>query len=223
MGTRERESLACRWREFAQLPTLTEHWYWRPGWAPGRSFYTWHLTFDSQPALHQLVRRIQAGLNVPGLGLDLVPREGLHLTMQGLGFTDEVGAGDVDAIVEQVAVRCASIPPVRISLGPVDPDTEGVGLLVSPWAPVERVRTAVRDGIGAVWREVPEPADGFRPHVTVAYSGADVPAGPLREALAPLRLLPPVDVLVGEVQLIALSRDDRVYRWDVVAAVPLRG
>jgi 2'-5' RNA ligase len=165
------------------------------------------------------VRRVQAALDVPGL--DLVPLEGLHLTMQGLGFTDEVSDAEVGAIVEAARPRCRAVPAVRISLGPVDPDPEGVGLLVSPWAAVERVRLALREAIGSVWSQIPEPADGFRPHVTVAYSGGDVPAGRVGDRLRALLDLPPVEVRIGEVQLIALSRDDRVYRWDVVASVSL--
>src|SRR5207248_8286120 len=166
MPGREQESLASRWRDFENLPNLTKHWYWRPGWQPGRSFYTWHLTFAGQAALHQLVRRVQAALDVPGL--DLVALDSLHLTMQGVGFTNEVD--DVDAIAAAAAPRCAAVSAFRVSLGPVDPDAEGVGLLVSPWAPIQRVRDAVRDAIGSVRGDVPEPAEGFRPHVTVAYS-----------------------------------------------------
>lgn len=218
MASREQASLARRWSAFEQASTLKEHWYWRPGWAPGRSFYTWHLIFAGQPALFDMVRRIQAALDLPGL--DLVPLDGLHLTMQGVGFTDEVRREDVDAIVEAARSRCTALPPLRIDLGPVDPDPEGVGLLVSPWAPVERTRLAVRDAIGSVWSAVPESVDGFRPHVTVAYSGADVPAEQVRDRLRPLRSVPPVQISIGAIQLIALNRDGRVYLWDVVASVP---
>jgi 2'-5' RNA ligase len=219
MTTREQESLADRWRDYQQQTHLREHWYWRPGWRPGRSFYTWHLTFAGQTALFDLVRRIQAAIDLPGL--DLVPLEGLHLTTQGVGFTDEVSGGDLAAIVEEARQRCATLAPFRLSLGPVDPDLEGVGLLVSPWAPVERLRLVIRDAIGSVWAWVPEPRDGFRPHVTVAYSGANMPTDRIRERLHKLRNVPPVEVVIGEVQLIALNRDDRVYGWDVAASLPL--
>lgn len=221
MTTREQDSLVNRWREYEQLTHLREHWYWRPGWRVGRSFYTWHLTFGGQGALHDLVQRTQDRIDLPGL--DLVPADGLHLTMHGVGFTDEVGTDDLAAIVAAARSRAAKLAPIRLALGPVDPDAEGVGLLVSPWAPVEEVRLAVRDAIGSVWAEVPEPRDGFRPHLTVAYSGASVPAGPIRERLRDLRTIEPVGVEVGEMQLIALNRDEREYRWDVVASVSLGG
>lgn len=218
---REQESLESRWQAYQRLEQLREHWYWRPGWRRGRSFYTWHLTFAGQSALFDLAQRVQAGLDLPGL--DPVPMEGLHLTMQGVGFTDEVGGEDLEAIVAAARARCARLAPFRLTLGPVDPDPEAVALLVFPWAPVEQVRLAIRDAIGSVWAGVPEPADDFRPHVTVAYSGASVPVNGIRERMRPLRVVEPVAVDVSEVQLIALNRDERVYRWDVVESVPLGG
>jgi len=27
---------------------MRRHWWWRPGWAPGRRLYAWHLTFGDQ-------------------------------------------------------------------------------------------------------------------------------------------------------------------------------
>lgn len=219
MSSPERTSLDQRWQAYQDLTALTNHWYWRPGWRLGRSFYTWHLTFENQHHLHTLVRQVQAQIDVPGL--DLVPIEGLHLTMQGLGFTDEVSDEDVQAIVTAVRERCQTVAPFSLRLGPVDPDAEGVGLLVDPWHAVDDLRTAVRAGIGARWNDVPEPAAGFRPHVTVAYSGSGGSVSDVRSRLADLREIPPAAVEIRDVKLIALRRQDREYRWETIAAVPL--
>jgi hypothetical protein len=27
---------------------MRRHWWWRPGWRPGRRLYAWHLTFGDQ-------------------------------------------------------------------------------------------------------------------------------------------------------------------------------
>ncbi|MEV0810918.1 2'-5' RNA ligase family protein [Micromonospora sp. NPDC050200] len=221
MSSRELASLDQRWTAYQELPELTEHWYWRPGWRTDRQFYTWHLTFDHQPELHQLVTYLQSQLALPGL--DLVPLDGLHLTMQGLGFTDEVSDKNLDAIVAEARERCVSLPPLELSLGPVDPDAEGIGLLIQPWDQVERLRTSIREAIGAVWRTVPEAAQGFRPHVTIAYSGSAAPTGPIRDRLASLRHQPPAQVKINEVPLIALRREGRTYRWTTIATVPLIG
>jgi 2'-5' RNA ligase len=219
MSSRELSSLNQRWNAYQELPTLTEHWYWRPGWRADRQFYTWHLTFEGQPELHRLVTQLQRRLAIPGL--DLVPLDGLHLTMQGLGFTDAVSDVDLKAIVAAVRERCAELPPLELSLGPVDPDAEGIGLLIQPWDRVEQLRSTIREAIGSVWPAVPEPADGFRPHVTIAYSASDTPTQPIRDRLADLRHQPPVQVTVTEVPLIALRRENRTYRWTTVAMVSL--
>jgi 2'-5' RNA ligase len=219
MATREQHSLQQRWQEYQNLAQLREHWYWRPGWRSGRSFYTWHLTFDGSTKVHDLVHRLQGELGDPAL--DLVPMDGLHLTMQGLGFTDEVSEDDLAAIVRAVRDRCRELAPFGVNLGPVDPDAEGIGLLIDPWTPVEHLRRTIRSAISSVWGDVPEAEEGFRPHVTIAYSGADAPAGEIRERLAALQDLPPAATEVRQVQLIALRRDERVYRWDVTATVPL--
>ena len=67
--------------------------------------------------LRRVVGGYQARLaDLPGL--DLVPVEWLHLTVQGIGFADEVGAGEVDRIVAAVRRRCAALAPLRVTLGP---------------------------------------------------------------------------------------------------------
>lgn len=93
--TPEERDLAERWRRLEVLDTLTNHRWWRPGWRVGRSFYTWHLTFDDHPQVADLARRWQAGIDLAGL--DHIPADGLHLTMQGIGFTDEVPPDDLAA------------------------------------------------------------------------------------------------------------------------------
>jgi len=221
MSSRELASLNQRWTAYQELPRLTEHWYWRPGWGGDRQFYTWHLTFEDQPEIHRLVTYLQSELALPGL--DLVPLDGLHLTMQGVGFTDEVSDKELGAIVAQARELCASLPPLELSLGPVDPDAEGIGLLIQPWDQVERLRASIRDAIGAVWKTVPEAAHGFRPHVTIAYSGSTTSTGPVRNRLATLRHLPAAQARINEVPLIALRREGRTYRWSTVASVPLLG
>ncbi|MEV0003412.1 2'-5' RNA ligase family protein [Micromonospora sp. NPDC050980] len=219
MSSREARSLQHRWTAYHHLPTLTEHWYWRPGWRPDRQFYTWHLTFKHQPDLHQFVTELQDRLALPGL--DLVPLDCLHLTMQGVGFVDEVSDSDIDAVVAEARRRCADLAPLRLSLGPVDPDAEGIGLLVTPWQPVEQLRDRIRAAIGAVWPSVPEPADGFRPHVTIAYSRKATSTAPIRERLAELRSLPAATATIHTASLIALRREHHTYRWSSVATLTL--
>ena len=74
------------------------HWWWRPGWRAGRHFYACHLTPADQPELRRLVDTYQAALrDVPTV--DLIPAQWLHLTMQGIGFTDEISSQEIERIL----------------------------------------------------------------------------------------------------------------------------
>ena len=155
-------------------------------------------------------------------GVDLVPFEWLHLTMQPIGFADQVDAGEVERVVAAVGRRCAAMAPVRLTLGPEELQAEGVWLRVAPAAAVRRVRVVVRAGIAEVWgaARAPEPAGGFTPHVSLAYSNTDGPPEPYAAALA--EMLPrSATVELGAVQAISLGRDTHLYRWETVATVPL--
>ena len=221
MSTPELRSFTARWEEFGRLERLVNHWWWRPGWSVGRSFYTWHLTFDDATAapLHELVRRLHEEL-AGADGLDLIPQPWLHLTMQGLGFTDEVSGDDVEAIAHAASERLATVPAFDLKLGPIEADDEATGLLVRPWAAVNAVRDGIRAAIADVWEEVPENPQ-FHPHVSIAYSNADVPTVPLRARLAPLRDIEPVTIPITGAQLIRLNRDNQMYEWEDVADISL--
>jgi 2'-5' RNA ligase len=205
---------------------MRRHWWWRPGWRPRRRLYTWHLTFGDQTVSRGLadLRRVVGGYQarlarLPGL--DLVPAEWLHLTLQPVGFADEVGAGDVERIVAAVGRRCATLAPLRLTLGPAVLMEEGVWLRVAPPAVVRQVRAAVRSGIAEVWgpARVPESAGGFTPHVSLAYSHTDGPDEPYAAALAGAAPRS-ATVEIGAVQAISLSRDTHLYQWATVATVP---
>ncbi|MEV8393645.1 MULTISPECIES: 2'-5' RNA ligase family protein [unclassified Streptomyces] len=198
---------------------LRDHWWWRPGWATGRRFYTWHLVFDGQPDVHRFARQyrsVLAGVD----GLDLIPDQWLHLTMQGIGFVDEVDRADVDAIVEAARVRLAAVPAFDVTLSAPTVDPEAVLFPVSPDDPPRAVRDAIRAAIEDVLTEVPERAEGFRPHVSVAYSNSDGPAAALLETLGAAHV-PSADARIEAAELIVLHRDNRMYEWQPYATVEL--
>src|SRR2546430_17461428 len=102
---------------------MRDHWWWRPGWRVGRKMYTWHITFEGQDSLHQLVEAYQSAL-APLPGLDLIPPRWLHLTMQGVGFIDEVPDEEVSLIVDAARLRCASWSPIELRFGTAKVDSE---------------------------------------------------------------------------------------------------
>jgi 2'-5' RNA ligase len=196
---------------------MRDHWWWRPGWNVGRRFYTWHLTFGGQEDVHRFAERYRAVL--PGDGrLDPIPDQWLHLTMQGIGFIDEVDRADVDAIVDAARVRLAAVPAFDIALSAPVLDPEAVLVPVHPGEPVRAVRDAIRTAIGDVLPEVPEKADGFRPHVSVAYSNSDGPADSIGQALEAANV-PTAAAHIDSAELIVLHRDNQMYEWEPYASV----
>ncbi|CAM5548963.1 2'-5' RNA ligase family protein [Streptomyces antimycoticus] len=200
--------------------SMRDHWWWRPGWSVGRRFYTWHLTFEGQHDAHRLAAEYRAALAPLGPALTLIPDRWLHLTMQGIGFVHEVPEKDVRAILEAARARLAAVPAFDLQLGPEVIDPEAVLLPAHPSEPVQSVRDAIRSAIGDILGDVPENADGFRPHVSVAYSAADGPIAPMSKALAALDARP-AHARITTAELIVIHRDNHMYEWEPYATAAL--
>ncbi|MFI0941905.1 2'-5' RNA ligase family protein [Streptomyces sp. NPDC021020] len=198
---------------------MRNHWWWRPGWDVGRRFYTWHLTWDGQHDVHRFAdgyRRAMSGLP----GLDLIPDRWLHLTMQGVGFTDDVPEETATAIAAAARPRLAALHSFGVTLAAPIVDPEAILVPVVPAEPVRRLRQELRLAIAEVLSEVPEPADGFNPHVSIGYSHAEGPAAPYAEAIE-AAAIPPAKALVTHADLIVIHRDHQMYEWTTLAEVPL--
>jgi 2'-5' RNA ligase len=201
---------------------LRDHWFWRPGWRVGRSFYTWHITFAGVPAVAVLADQYAAALSdLPQY--DPVPLEWLHLTMQGIGFTDEVDRETVDQVVAAVRTRLADISPVTVTIGPAEIDPEALRLPVRPVEPLTGIRDAIRAAIVDVrGAENLSESPDYRPHVSLGYTNT---TGPAQHAIDALDGHEPrtAQVLVDSVALIDLNRDHKMYQWSTVAEIALGG
>ena len=212
---------------YADAETLRDHWWARPGWRPGRVIYTWHLTFEDAPELHRLATAYQRQLE-PLPGLNLVPLDWLHLTVQGVGYTDEVDADTLRAITTSVQKRLASFPAFKATFTRPAIFTEAIVLPPAPTEPFRDLMTAIRDGmadaLGADRVPTgPEQASGFRPHVSLAYSSGEHPTHPYRAALDAISP-EPASTEVTHATLIAQDRvlaPEWVYRWTTEARAPL--
>ncbi|MFH0243868.1 2'-5' RNA ligase family protein [Streptomyces sp. HK10] len=199
--------------------TVADHWWWRPGWRPGRHFCTWHFTFRTATEVHRLADVCRRGL-AEVAGLDLVPDRWLHLTVQGLGFVDEVPEQDARAIADATRRRLTGVAPFDLPLHQPEITPEAIRWEAEPSGSPTAVRAAVRAAIADIRDDVPEPADGFAPHVTIAYSNSDGPASPVARALDAVDA-EPATARIEQVDLIVLGRDNRMYEWEDFAAVRL--
>lgn len=200
-----------------------DHWWWRPGWRQGRSFFTWHITFPTDPLIHRVVSDFtQSAKDFDTL--DLVSFDGIHLTVQGVGFSDEVSSGDLEMIRESTRTYCSNVPPIQASLGALRVDEETVQVDVAPSSEILHLRTKIRKGIGDVWgsTNVPESMEGFRPHITLAYSNGTARIEDIHAAISGVAI-PPSSVQISSVSLIKLNRDRKRYEWTEVAKVFLSG
>jgi 2'-5' RNA ligase len=197
---------------------VRNHWWWRPDWEPGRRFYTFHFTFEQQPAVQQLAAAARDRLaGFPAL--DLVPPRWLHLTTQGIGFADEVSDVDLAAITAAARKRLTAVQPAKITVNAPITETEGIVSWVGPGGALDSARDALRSAIGNVWElaKVPDGAE-WSPHVSFAYANGDADGGPYAAALDGLD---PVQATLTTVDLIRLARDWHLYEWETIASLPL--
>ncbi|MER6511800.1 2'-5' RNA ligase family protein [Nonomuraea sp. NPDC001636] len=204
---------------------VRSHWWPREGWRPGRLVYTWHLTFERAPQLHRLAERYQQALSTID-GHNPVPAQWLHLTVQGVGWVDEVPDERLDQITQAVAVRLGKLAPVVVTFDRPVILGEAIVLAPTPAEPLHEIWGEIRNGIAEVTGEAPTAAEqvrGFRPHVSLTYINTPGPAQPYVEALSGVEA-EPVKVDVDRVALIVQNRvldPEWVYRWNTHAVVPL--
>lgn len=198
---------------------LTDHWWWRPGVRPGHPLLVWHILFDDQYEVRDLVARCQGRLNgIPGL--DLVPADWLHMTIYIVGEADQIGVADTDAMIRAVAKRLGKLDPIAVNLGKPLFHTEAVALGVEPTDALDPMYQAIVSGVedavgpGHVSNEL-----NFVPHVSVAYSNTEAPAEPVIHALSAHP--EPCVMTIRDAHLVKQSRVHHLYRWETITSVPL--
>jgi 2'-5' RNA ligase len=172
------------------FPTqMEDHWSPQPDADPVRTQLMWFMHVGDQPEIAELVRIGQDRLAGLG-GLDLVPREWLHMTTLTAGFSDEITADQVDLMTDHARQLLARIPPTRITLGRILYHPRAVMLDARPHEALEPVLRAVQEATRiATGRDGKLYHDPWVPHITVAYSNMVRPAAPVIQALG--RELPP--------------------------------
>lgn len=212
------------WHRFQQLDHLSNHWQ-RPGWAEGRHSYHWLLTFEHASDLQTLAARCQEPFrHLPHF--DLVPLDALHLTIQRVAFTDELLASSLQTVVATVRQRCRDVAPFRLRIGWLAGSTGAVRFTALPVTPVVEVRAmSAMPGpkVDTPGHILPDAAEKFWPHVSIAYSNTTQPTAPVATQIEALRHLPPAEVLVTSVALVELWREGRVYLWEELERARLGG
>jgi 2'-5' RNA ligase len=202
---------------------LHDHWLWRPEWTPDRTCLYWYLTFQGdeitsavgEPVLEEIRRTTW---------LDAIPPRWCHVTLSDVGFADELEASDAHRVHDAVARSVSDERRLSLSLGPVLTDHSAVVLATGPLGRLRGIRSAVRRATSDVLgdRHADVHRDLFWPHVSLGYVNRSVDTATVERLLDPL---PEVDtrVDVGALTLVAVTRRDRHYQWEVRAQVELAG
>lgn len=200
------------------ITRLEDHWRWRPEWATDRPCLWWYLTFEGQPELRSLSERVRPFLD--GMSsVDTVPPQWLHLTVQDVGYVDEVPPDDIESMVDLATEAVGDLQSRPLTLGPVMPMRSAVVLSVHPADHLRGVRGRLRKEMAAVGMVVPGP-DLFRPHVSLAYLNRDCDARAVMDRLRPVRSLT-TTIHGPRLTLAAVTRQDRHYQWTARAELPL--
>jgi 2'-5' RNA ligase len=142
--------------------------------------------------------------------------------MQGVGPVRSVAATDVTALVDAARRRLARVRPFQLELDKPEFTPEAVRWNPEPASAVADVRAVLRDAIHDVFGRVGEAADGFVPHVTIAYGNRVAPAAAIIAAIESCDV-PAATTTVTTADLIVLGRDRHEYEWTYAAKVPLGG
>lgn len=204
-------------------PSVRNHWWWRPGWAEGRHFYACHLTLDDQPKLRDLIADYQQALTaVPEV--DLIPPQWLHLTMQGIGFLDEINPDELAALADALTAELATIEPPKVEFRYLTIQAEAVYLKAHPADSLWPLRWKMHDAVVSVLgqsRTEPSPDRvKFNPHVSIGYINRDEDPEPIAEALQKITTRP-VEVTFTKADLLEYHRDRRMYEWTSATPVPI--
>jgi 2'-5' RNA ligase len=196
---------------------MEDHWLPQPDVDPSRARLMWFMLVGDCPQVAELARLGQrriAGLD----GLGLVPQRWLHITTLVAGFADEIDPDQVGVMASEARRLLARTPPVTITLGKVLYHPRAVMLGVGPPGALEPVLRAAQQATRvATGRSGELHIEPWTPHITLAYSNAAGPAGPVIDALG--RELPSRKAAVTAISLISQA-PDQLWTWDLVTEVP---
>jgi 2'-5' RNA ligase len=197
---------------------LRDHWWWRPGWAPGARHLQWHLTFEGERGLQSLAAEVQRCL-APFPSLEPVPAPWLHLTLAGLGNVQDICDDRVREVINAAHARLADLLVIDLTFSHVVVFAESVVLVPDASDALATLRSALVGSASSVLG-TPDVDQAFAPHVSVAYANGPASGAAVMAALHDVRS-GPVTPVHPSLSLVELERDEREYRWRVVHAVPL--
>ena len=107
-GTVEQRVDEGDWQRFQGIQRLSDHWV-REDWPPSRHYVTWYVVFRDS-AVQAYAARFQRELADLDC-LDPIPANGLHMTIQGVAYRDQLDDEQINAIAQRGASAAPTWSP----------------------------------------------------------------------------------------------------------------
>ncbi|MEV5750919.1 2'-5' RNA ligase family protein [Actinoallomurus sp. NPDC052308] len=204
------------------LPTnFRDRWQSRKEAEPGQGTIYWHVLMNGHPEVSDLARQVRK--RISGFpGFHITPDKWLHATILIAGTTSEISRDRMSAMLHHASQTLEDVSPMSVTLGRVLYHPEAIMLGISPERALDPIREAVQastcEVIGSTG-QVRNASGIWNPHVTVAYSTAEQPAGPIISKLG--KDLPPRAVRIAAVSLVVQWGPERLWDWEPVGAIRL--
>lgn len=186
------------WERFLESGRVSSFYLAWDEWAAGRTpLYSFVIPVGPYPELTEQVRRVQIALrNLPGI--DPIPYQSLHITVQIVGFegpgggADELTAGELARLREDARSVFANKPAFRLRLGHTNSFPCAAFIEVDDEGAIGRLRQALQ----TVCPRLSESERPCLPHLTVGYYMGDMSNSRFAAALSSFR-----DLEVGELRV----------------------
>lgn len=204
------------------FPTeMRDRWQGRSEPSPGQGTVYWHILFRDHPQVCATARTAQERL-ANFTGLHMTPQKWLHATALAVGSTDEITSNQMGMMVSEVRQVLSTVQPVSVTLGRVLYHPEAIALEIRPKDALDPilkgVQYATRMATGKD-RLVDGSLPKWPPHVTLSYSTARQPVGPIVDVLG--KELPGCEVRICTVSLVIQWGPERLWNWELVGTAQL--
>lgn len=207
------------WETFSGLHQMKNHWD-RAGWHPGRMAYYWYLSFRNAHAVQVLAADCQAVVDGPHF--DTVDLSDLHMTLERVACAEDIDAAGLTTVQEFATRRLGGFGAFDLTVGPLAGSDEALSFSASPRARVSDLRVSLLKATQTAGYALDiSDSRPFRPHVGIAYCNRSVDVRPIVEQVRSLRTLRRVTVNISEALLVALTRNERSYSWEITHRVLL--
>ncbi|MEO6020946.1 MAG: 2'-5' RNA ligase family protein [Knoellia sp.] len=207
-------------------PQMMDHWAREQTWPRDRRLWAFYVTCGAITPFVDYAQMFQEQLSrLPGL--DVVEPRWLHMTVLGVGFVDEVEPAVMARLVDQAASLVDGEAPIDMVAQAPRARVDAVWLSVDTTPSLiplrERLREAVVECLGREPHALPAPSGGFRPHISIAYTGADAPTNAEVDDRLRLVDVPPAEFRVSHLSLLPLRRQAPRWFWDEERRLPFHG